>query len=136
MGRAPPARHACANAQISLEALLLFALFLSMLAMVLASSAQIRDMAQGRTGKAISQQAFNDFSSKAARACALGDGNVRVFSVINGEATITRTGSNSIDFTMFNLSNSLELPCNFGSIPPLPSNSFTIENSGGAIDIF
>lgn len=106
-----------------------------MLAIVLASSSQIRGMAQGRFDKAVSQQAFNDFSSKAERACALGDGNVRVFSTSGGEASIANAGAKSIVFTMLNLSNSLDLPCDFGGLPPSPSSSFTIENKGGTIEI-
>ena len=114
---------------------MLLALFLSILAVVLASSSQIRAMAQGRLDKAVSQQAFNDFSSKVASACALGDGNVRVFSVQGAKAAIAGTGANSIEFSMFNYSHNLALPCDFGSLPDSPSSSFTIENRGGAIEI-
>ena len=114
---------------------MLLALFLSILAVVLASSSQIRAMAQGRLDKAISQQAFNDFSSKAASACSLGEGNVRVFSVQGAQAAITGDGGDSIEFAMLNYSHNLTLPCNFGNLPDSPSSSFTIENKGGAIEI-
>jgi len=134
VGARTPSASSFAKAQISLEALMLFALFLAMLAIVLASSSQIRGMAQNRTDAAISQQAFNDFSSKAGRACALGDGNVRVFST-QGAASISGTGSKSLVFTMLNITHNLELPCDIGGLPASPSNSFTIENKGGTIEI-
>ena len=128
-----PSDSSLAKAQISLEALLLFAIFLSMLAIVLAASSQIRGMAQNREDRSVSQQAFNDFSSKLERACALGNGNVRVFTTPGGEAELSQEANGTILFSMLNVSFSADIPCQIGSMPPAPSNTFTIENKDGTI---
>jgi len=128
-----PRGFSVAKAQISLEALLLFAIFLSMLAIVLAASSQIRGMAQNREDRAVSQQAFNDFSTKLSRACALGNGNVRVFTTPGGEADLSQDSSGAILFSMLNVSFSAGIPCQIGGMPSAPSNTFTIENKDGTI---
>lgn len=121
-----------ARAQISLEALLLFALFLSILSVALFTSSKISGMAQGRVDEALSRQAFNEFSSKASSACALGNGNSRAFSA-NSQATLDyRQGG--IAFTMLGRSYILPLACPV-FIEKAESGKFKIENKEGRITI-
>jgi|GEM_PF-888099 len=123
-------------AQISLEALLLFAVFLSILAIALAASSNIGAMAQKKLDSAISQQAFNDFSSKTRQACLLGSGNVRLFEPQGREISISKTGEQSVSFSLGNHSYNLTIPCRFGNVQASGSGELTIINEGGAISIF
>ncbi len=127
-----PFHPSFAKAQISLEALLLFALFLSILSVALFTSSKIGNMAQNRVNSALARQAFNDFSSKVSSACALGDGNSRSFSAGSQVALAYEQGR--LIFTMLNNSYSLPLACD-ATTPGAPSGKFKIENKDGAIEI-
>lgn len=122
------------KAQLSLEALLLFAVFLSVLAIALAASSQVRTAAQQQMDEAFSLQAFNDFSSKLSQACNMGNGNVRVFSSKGGPVEIA-SGGNAIIFASRGIRHTANVSCTLDIQNTGPSETFRMENTGGTIEI-
>ena len=119
--------------QLSLEALLLFTIFLSILAVALAASSQIRGMAQRNLDRSLATQAFDDFSEKLGRACALGNGNVRIFSSQIGKVSLARINATAIEFAIGENAYPADIPCEIKDGFPRSADSLTIENADGAI---
>jgi uncharacterized protein (UPF0333 family) len=123
------------KAQLSLEALLLFAIFLFLLAIALAANYQIREMASAKVGSMLARQAFGEFSSKLESACLLGSGNVRTFSSSIGAVSIKKANSSAIQFSVANFSYAAQSSCEIEEASG-SAESFTIENVDGKIRIY
>lgn len=120
--------------QISLESLLLFLIFLSLLGVSLAASNRISAAAQSRIAYEKSASDFQGFAANLKSACVLGNGNVRVVELKGGAALLAADGK-SLVFAAGNFSSQLNSSCELAVIQPSTATEFTIENKGGKIEI-
>jgi len=120
--------------QISLESLLLFLIFLSLLGISLAASGRISAAAQSRIAYEKSASDFQDFAANLKSACVLGNGNVRVVELSGGAARLA-AGGKTLGFTAGNFSSQLNSSCELAVLQPATAAEFTIENKGGKIEI-
>jgi hypothetical protein len=122
------------RAQLSAEALLLFLVFLTLLAIAYAAAGNVGSAAQRKIAASLSQSDFNDFSSKAAQACSLGNGNVRVVELRGEAATISSEGG-SILLSAGNFSQAANVSCETDVLQTEPTKEFTIKNRAGKLEI-
>ncbi|VVC01662.1 Uncharacterised protein [uncultured archaeon] len=120
--------------QLSVEALLLFLVFLTLLAIAYAAAGNVGSAAQRKISASLSQADFNDFSSKAAQACMLGNGNVRTTKLRGTAATIFAEGS-SVLFSTGNFSATANTSCGTEILQAGPAKEFTIRNRQGMLEI-
>jgi hypothetical protein len=113
---------------------MVFAIFLSLLAISLAACLKIAESSQKRLDYEMGKSAFSEFASKAGSACALGSGNVRIVSLQKGEATVSQNGSR-VSFSSGGFSSPLALRCPFSLQGSLASSSLRIENNEGTLEI-
>jgi len=119
------------KAQISVETLLVFLVFLILLGIAYTATTRLGSASQKSINTALSRESFNELSSKAEQVCILGDGNVRVVSIKGEAATLTAQG-NSLKFeTASGFSDSYPLSCTLDIQQQSPSRTFTVENIGG-----
>lgn len=121
-------------AQISLESLMAFAIFLSMLALSLAGSMKIAESSNERLGYELGKQAFFEFSAKADAACALGSGNVRTVPLGKSTASLSSNGS-EIFFSSGGFSSAFRSSCPVLLQAGPFSSWLRIENKGGTLEI-
>jgi len=123
------------RAQASIEALLVFLIFLSAFGIVYAASSRLASAAQSRLDTSLSQSSFSDFSAKLQSACALGNGNVREVEVKGNAAFLSSPTGNSIVFAAGGFSARANSSCGIALAASAPSRFFRIENKEGTLEI-
>ncbi|HIH30993.1 TPA: hypothetical protein HA243_06360 [Candidatus Micrarchaeota archaeon] len=130
---APPNTAHCTG-QLSLEALLLFLVFLSLLGIAFLSASRIGSAAQEKISFELAKSSFGDFSSKLFSACSMGNGNARTVEIQGAPATLTAQGK-TITFSSGNFSAKIGSECEAVILHEGPSDGFIIENKQGKIEI-
>ena len=120
--------------QMSFEALLLFLVFLTLLAIAYSAAANVGSAAQKKTALSFSQSDFNEFSAKLAQACSLGDGNVRIAKMRGNKAILAAVGQ-AVTFSAGNFSATTSSACPIALLQGEPSGFFRIKNILGKIEI-
>ncbi|MCX8197701.1 MAG: hypothetical protein N3F07_00690 [Candidatus Micrarchaeota archaeon] len=120
--------------QLSMEALLLFVVFLALLGVSLAASSRISSAAQEKISYEKSAADFRLLSQKAESACLLGNGNLRLI-VFSGLPPSISADSQTIFFSSGNFSSNISLPCQISIKASFPKPEATIENKNGALEI-
>lgn len=120
--------------QMSFEALLLFLVFLTLLAIAYTAAGNVGSAAQKKTALSLSQSDFNEFSAKMAQACSLGDGNVRIAEMRGNKATLAASGQ-SVTFSAGNFSATASPACEIVLLQGEPAGFFRIKNTLGKIEI-
>lgn len=120
--------------QLSLESLLLFLIFLSLLGVSLAASSRIGSAAQARLSYEKAASDFRLLSEKTDSACALGNGNVRQLELSGPPAAISAEAG-ELTFSAGGFSAQHSCPCNISVLRGEPAASFSIENKGGQLEI-
>ncbi len=123
-----------ARGQVSAEMMMLFLIFLALLAISFSAMTNAGRSSQERVGKAVFESSFADFSSKVKSACELGNGNVRSFELPQGEASVSSSGT-EFTFSMYGESRSASSFCDTKILQEDPSGEFTISNVDGTIEI-
>lgn len=119
---------------MSFEALLLFLVFLTLLAISYAAAGNVGSAAQKKIALALSQSDFADFTARLSQACSLGDGNARVAALRGGKATLSSEGR-LLAFSAGNFSATASPACPIELLQAGPSGIFRIKNNGGKIEI-
>ncbi len=124
------------RAQLSLELLMVFLIFLSLLAISYAAASKAGDVAQRKIAQELSQSSFNGFASALDSACSLGNGNVRIVKIRGEKAAISRASDGaSFAFTAGNFTQSANSSCEISILNDEKSDEFAIENKNGKIEI-
>jgi uncharacterized protein (UPF0333 family) len=132
--RASAACRSSSKAQISVETLLVFLVFLIILGIAYTASTKLGAASQQGIGKALSRETFNELSSKIEEACLLGNGNVRIVRV-KGQAVSLSSSGRTLQFTAPEFSGQKDFSCEISSAPESASTVFTIKNENGIIRI-
>jgi uncharacterized protein (UPF0333 family) len=122
------------RAQASLELLLLFAVFLTLLGISLFSASKLNAAAQKRSELSLAERSFADFSAKLSQVCSLGNGNVRTVKIEGAKAEISEEG-NALTFQAGSFAASAASSCEISVQQAAPSDRFTIRNIDGKIEI-
>jgi|GEM_PF-6170470 len=125
------AHSALLRAQISVEALLAFLIFLSLLAVSYAAASRIGAAAFEKVQKEIFMREASEFASKAESVCRLGAGNLRI-SNFSAKTGLSLEGS-ALRIRRERHSALLTFDCAIIAVPEEGKNSFMIENFGGEI---
>lgn len=124
------------KAQLSFELLLVFLIFLSLLAISYAAASKAGDAAQRKISYELSKSSFGEFSSALDSACSLGSGNVRIVKVRGEKATVSRAADgSSFTFTAGKFTQSANSSCEIIVLANGAASSFTIENKNGRIEV-
>ena len=132
--RASAACRSFSKAQISVETLLVFLVFLVILGIAYTASTKLGAASQQSIGKALSRETFNELSSKIEEACLLGNGNVRIVQV-KGQVVSLSASGRALQFTAPDFSEQKNFSCDINSVPASASTAFTIRNENGIIKI-
>lgn len=132
--RASAACRSSSKAQISVETLLVFLVFLIILGVAYTASTKLGAASQQSIGKALSRETFNELSSKIEEACLLGNGNVRIVQVKGQPVSLSASGR-ALEFTAPDFSTQKEFSCDIDSVPASAKTAFTIRNENGKIKI-
>lgn len=124
------------KAQLSVETLLVFLVFLIILGIAYTASTRLYSASQQGINAALSRESFNELSSKIEEACLLGSGNVRIVKIKGQPVSLSAEGR-ALAFFAPGFSATYDSPCGISidQEKSMPSAAFTIENSGGAIRI-
>ena len=125
------------RAQISVETLLVFLLFLVLLGIAYTAASKLGAASQNQINAALSRETYNELSSRLESACLLGQGNVRVVDV-KGEAAALSVAAGSgreLEFRAPHFSGAIKSPCTITGVPSGASRSFTIANTGSGLEI-
>ena len=122
------------KAQISVETLLVFLVFLVILGIAYTASTKLGAASQQSIGKALSRETFNELSKKIEEACLLGNGNVRIVQV-KGQAVSLSASGRALEFTAPDFSAQKDFSCDIDPTPASAKTAFTIRNEGGIIKI-
>lgn len=120
--------------QSSIESLLVFLIFLSLLGSAYLASSKLGQAAQRKMDWEFAKSSFADFFSKLESACSLGNGNVRQVELARGQAAIYAEGK-AATFTSSSFVAQANSSCELSVIQTGQSNKFTIKNVGGKIEI-
>lgn len=120
--------------QLSFESLVLFAIFLSLLAASYFASSRIASAAQAKTSLALSESSFREFAQQLDSACSMGNGNVRLVKIRGNNATISSING-ELEFSSGIFKKSHATPCAVSLQNGQPSSSFRLENKEGTIHI-
>ena len=112
---------------------MVFLIFLSIFAIVLATTSGLGDAAQKRLALDLARSEFEELSSKVAESCSLGNGNVRTVALSGGEASVHVEGRR-LYFEKGAFFASRDFRCEI-TIGKESASSFRIENEGGTIEI-
>ena len=123
-----------ASGQVSVETLMVFLIFLILLGIAYTAASKIGARAQQKISSTISQNSFDEFSSKLEQACALGNGNIRTIQIRGGPAQI-RAQENTLYFEANGFSSGKKINCHISILQDQPSGFFTIQNIDGTIEI-
>lgn len=121
------------RAQISVETLLVFLLFLILLGIAYTASTRLGAASQQQINKALSRESLSELSSKMEQACLLGDGNVRAVSIKGPEATLAVSGRD-LSFEAGGFTGAYKSPCDV-DLQNSKSSEFKITNEGGTLKI-
>jgi len=136
-GRAPFPAGQCGilpRGQLSVETLLVLLVFLVLLGIAYLATSKIGVGAERRIESALARNSFNDLVSAIDQACSLGSGNVRVVEVKGGPAEISSSGQEFF-FKAKEFSAGANSSCEVTTAATSPAKTFTIRNTGGAIEI-
>jgi|SRR3989338_8344723 len=122
------------KAQISVETLLVFLVFLVILGIAYTASTRLGAASQQSINKALSRETFNELSGKIEEACLLGNGNVRIVQV-KGQAVSLSSSGKTLQFTSQEFSAQKDFSCGIDSAPASASAAFTIRNENGILKI-
>lgn len=120
--------------QLSVELLVAFTIFLSLLAISYAASMRLASATSARLDIELANSSASQLSSAIGSACSLGSGNVRMVEISGKPATLAYDGS-SLAFTAGAFTSQIASPCPFLISNPGPSSSFRVENLDGKIEI-
>jgi len=118
--------------QMSLEFLLIFAIFLSVLAIFLVSFSKTKNQTEHSLNKIIISKLENDFSYIINSICILGDGNVREFSSDFLAGALLFCNKNIISISFQNITHSIEVNCDTVCASSI-GNKLKIENKNGTV---
>ncbi len=139
-GRSPKPRKpawtglACMHAQLSIEVLLIFSLFLSLSAIAYFATSKIGAASQERVSFELSRSSFLDFSGRLSSACAMGEGNIRTVAIKGAPAAI-RADGREYSFSAGKFFATENSSCEISVSKTGASDTFTIANIGGQIEI-
>ena len=125
------------RAQISVETLLVFLLFLVLLGIAYTAASKLGAASQNQINAALSRETLNELSSRIESVCLLGEGNKRVVDV-KGEAvklSIAPGNGRQLEFSAPHFSGTIDSPCPISSVPNGAARSFTITNTGASVEI-
>lgn len=126
---------ATARAQISVETLMVFLLFLVLLGIAYTATSKLGFAADRQVNAALSRGSFNDLSNRMEEACILGNGNVRMVSIKGSPASLSQAGEKQLEFRTPYYANTVNSSCALEVALLGPSSAFTIKNIGGKIEI-
>jgi len=134
--RASAACRSFSKAQISVETLLVFLVFLVILGIAYTASTKLGAASQQSIGKALSRETFNELSSKIEEACLLGNGNVRIVQV-KGQPMALSASGRTITFNVGEpeFTAQKDFYCDIDPTPASAKTAFTIRNEDGIIKI-
>lgn len=124
------------KAQISVETLLVFVLFLVLLGIAYTASTRLGAASQQSINAALSRESFNELSGKIEEACLLGGGNLRVVLIKGPAATLSSSGQ-ELSFNTPSLKQPLKKKSNCGlNIEKTGASAeFSISNENGEVFI-
>lgn len=122
------------RAQLSLETLLVFLVFLSLLALSYSVASKISSASQNKVASELALASANSLSSSIESACIGGNGNVRTVEIKGEKASISSEGK-TLFFEAGTFKASRGFDCKISISPATASDSFTITNNGGTIEI-
>jgi len=122
------------RAQISVETLLVFLVFLILLGMAYEATTKLGSASQQSINAALSRESFNELVSKIDQACTLGEGNQRMVSIKGDEATLTTPAADkkTLHFDTPLFKQDYDSSCRLTVSKTSPSRVFTVENTDGA----
>ena len=121
------------KAQLSLEFLIVFAVFLAVLLLAITAISKISYAEERAKEKAFGELALSDLSSAANNACILGDGNVRVVKMPDNEISFSFSG-NEISASCGNWTGTWGVKCEVSGEPVRTAGgNVTIENRAGTL---
>lgn len=124
-----------ARAQISVETLLVFLIFLVLLGIAYTATSRLGFAADRQVNAALSRGSFNDLSNRLEEACMLGNGNVRTVSIKGSPAALSQAGEKQLEFRTPYYASATNSSCALEVAQQKPSSAFTIKNAGGKIEI-
>ncbi|MEM2137962.1 MAG: hypothetical protein QW568_02645 [Candidatus Anstonellaceae archaeon] len=122
------------RAQLSLETLLVFLVFLSLLALSYSVASKVGAASQNKAASELALASFNSLSSSIESACIGGNGNIRTAEIKGGKAALSSEGK-KLRFESGNFNTSEEFGCEIEVLSRSLSGSFKITNNGGTIEI-
>jgi hypothetical protein len=123
-----------ARGQLSLETLLVFTIFISLLGISYTATSKVGEIAQKKMVEELAKRSFEDFSAKLSSACSLGNGNIRT-AEIRGDAAKIESNGRGVLFSTKSFSSQSNSSCEITVLQAEPASSFTIENKQGKIEI-
>ncbi len=121
------------KAQLSLEFLMVFAVFLAVLLLAVGAISKISYVEERAKEKAFGELALSDMSSAANSACVLGNGNVRVVKMPDNAISFSFSG-NEISASCGNWSGITGIECEVsGGLLRTAGGNVTIENRAGVL---
>jgi hypothetical protein len=120
--------------QLSLETLVIFLLFLTILGISYTAASRLSASTQAATRIALAKSSFAEFSSALSEACSLGNGNVRLVKIREGEAAVSQKGGGYL-FSSGAFSAEANSSCEILVLQEEPSANFRIENLEGKIRV-
>lgn len=123
-----------AHAQLSIEALMLFALFLSLIVVAFAATSKTALAAKDKISFELSKSDFSEFSKSLRSACAMGEGNTRQIRIKGPPAEVAADGKKFI-YTAGVFRGESGSQCEIIVHSDGSSSSFDLENTEGKIFI-
>ncbi|MCX6772435.1 MAG: hypothetical protein NTV88_01545 [Candidatus Micrarchaeota archaeon] len=125
------------KAQISVEALLVFLVFLILLGIAYKATTTLGAASQNSINTALSHESFNELASKIDQVCILGEGNVRVVTIKGGAATLSTPTAEkrTLHFETPGYTGDYNSSCAIDISQISASRVFTLENIGGATPV-
>ena len=122
------------KAQISVETLLVFLVFLILLGMAYEATTRLGSASQKSINAALSRESFNELASNIGQACLLGEGNVRKVAIKGDPAVLSTPAADRkvLHFETPGYTEDYNSSCALDIRQPSPSRDFTVENTGSA----
>ncbi|VVB73545.1 Uncharacterised protein [uncultured archaeon] len=122
--------------QLSLELLLLFAIFLAALAMLSAAAFNTNNSAKSTVNGLLAQKAVSDIANVANDICVLGSGNKRQLHLSLADASLLSVSGQNITISYNNDAFSKAISCGASATSfPVKDNVLSIEKNGSTVSI-
>ena len=121
--------------QISVELLLVFFVFLGLLAIAYSATRSITASVGEKADASLAASSIGDLRSKILSACSFGEGNVRIFTVAGRRQISVSESDGGMTATVGGVSEEIGSDCEISVQAAGAASSLRIENSGGRIII-